>query len=219
MDHTTMVCAENGNMLKIEYRPWNTVGVVPSSESGVSCKWYTVFTHPAEKGGAIRDAFNELVFVQQEIIPRYLEDFDHDLHNEVELIESKLPETVEDVRYGCVRVRDRFRFVMNEYARVQRFEDVIQRASSPSNGPKFMDEIGDILRSSWNDTRDLLGTHTPEMERIAAEIRAKKGVLGVKVLGAGFGGNLLVCAAEDVDLGPEAVKHTPGKGFNVAVLT
>jgi len=219
MDHTTMVCAENGNMLKIEYRPWNTVDVMPSSERGGGCKWYTVFTHPAEKGGAVRDAFNELVFVQQEIIPRYLDEIGHDLHNDAKLIESQLPETVEDARYGCVRVRDRFRFVMNEYARVQRFEDVIQRASSPSNGPKFMDEIGDILHSSWNDTRDLLGTHTPEMERIAAEIRAKKGVLGVKVLGAGFGGNLLVCATADVDLGTEAVKHTPGKGFNVAVLT
>ena len=78
--------------------------------------------------------------------------------------------------------------------------------------------ISQLFDSSWNDTRDLLGTHTPEMERVAAELREKTGVLGVKVLGAGFGGNLLVCTKQEVDLGPNAVEHRPGKGFNVRSL-
>ena len=56
------------------------------------------------------------------------------------------------------------------------------------------------------------------MERVAAETRDKKGVLGVKVLGAGFGGNLLVCTKQDVDLGPDAIEHTPGKGFKLRNL-
>ncbi|CAI8393407.1 MAG: Uncharacterised protein [Marine Group II euryarchaeote MED-G33] len=56
------------------------------------------------------------------------------------------------------------------------------------------------------------------MELIAAELRGKEGVLGVKVLGAGFGGNLLVCAEDGVDLGPGAVEHTPGVGLQLKVF-
>ena len=56
------------------------------------------------------------------------------------------------------------------------------------------------------------------MERAAADLLEKTGVLGVKVLGAGFGGNLLVCTKQDVDLGPDAVEHRPGKGFDIRIL-
>ncbi len=56
------------------------------------------------------------------------------------------------------------------------------------------------------------------MGRVAAEIREKEGVLGVKVLGAGFGGNLLVCTKQEIDLGLDAIEHTSGNGLNVRDL-
>ena len=39
--------------------------------------------------------------------------------------------------------------------------------------------------------------------------------MGVKVLDAGFGGNLLVCAKDGVDMRLEAVEHTPGVGLQL----
>ncbi|MEE2758719.1 MAG: hypothetical protein VYA86_01930 [Candidatus Thermoplasmatota archaeon] len=194
MDHATMMFAKEGQMLKLEFDPFTTELI----EEGLGCRWFSVFTHPADKGDVSRDAFNELVYVQQEIIPSYLDDAD------------QLPETFRHEHFGLVRVRERFEFVKNEYDRVQSF---ISLNKNPD-----LDEVSKLFDSSWNDTRDLLGTHTSEMEEVAKKIREKEGVLGVKVLGAGFGGNLLVCTKQNVDLGPDAVEHTAGTGFEMRIL-
>ncbi|MAS23259.1 MAG: hypothetical protein CMA44_03545 [Euryarchaeota archaeon] len=204
MDHATMMFAEEGGMLKLEFSPFE-VGLI---EDCLGCRWFSVFTHPADKGGAVRDAFNELAFVQREIIPSYLEGGEDRV--ELERLLERLPVAIEHEKFGLVRVRDRFQFVMNEYNRVQ---SLLSHTMKNDWG-----YISGLFDSSWNDTRDLLGTHTPEMEQVAAELREKPEVLGVKVLGAGFGGNLLVCTKQDVDLGPDTVEHQPGKGFNIRIL-
>ena len=204
MDHATMMFAEEDGMLKLEFSPFE-VGLI---EDCLGCRWFSVFTHTADKGGAVRDAFNELAFVQREIIPSYLEGGEDGV--ELERLLERLPVAIEHEKFGLVRVRDRFQFVMNEYNRVQ---SLLSHTMKNDWG-----YISALFDSSWNDTRDLLGTHTPEMERVATELREKPGVLGVKVLGAGFGGNLLVCTKQDVDLGPDAVEHQLGKGFNIRIL-
>ncbi len=204
MDHATMMFAEEGGMLKLEFTPFE----VKLIEDGLGCRWFSVFTHPADKGGPVRDAFNELAFVQREIIPSYLEGSTDGI--ELEQLMERLPEAIEHEKFGLVRVRDRFQFVMNEYNRVQSLLSLTKENDWGS--------ISALFDGSWNDTRDLLGTHTPEMERVAADLLEKTGVLGVKVLGAGFGGNLLVCTKQDVDLGPDAVEHRPGKGFDIRIL-
>ena len=204
MDHATMMFAEEEGVLKLEFAPFETELIGDC----LGCRWFSVFTHPADKGGAVRDAFNELVFVQREIIPSYLEEGVDGV--ELEQLMDRLPVTIEHEKFGLVRVRDRFQFVINEYNRVQ---SLLSHTMKNDWG-----YISGLFDSSWNDTRDLLGTHTPEMERVAVELREKPGVLGVKVLGAGFGGNLLVCTKQDVDLGPDAIEHTPGKGFKLRSL-
>ena len=204
MDHATMMFAQKGRVLKLEFGPFGTESV----EDRLGCKWFSVFTHPADKGGSVRDAFNELAYVQQEVVPSYLEGLGPD--GVSELLASKLPDTIEHEKYGLVRVCDRFQFVWNELFRAQDFFSIL---ANPNQ-----DGISELFDASWNDTRDLLGTHTDEMELIAAELRGTEGVLGVKVLGAGFGGNLLVCAEDGVDLGPAAVEHTPGVGLQLKVF-
>ena len=191
-------------MLKLEFTPFE----VKLIEDGLGCRWFSVFTHPADKGGPVRDAFNELAFVQQEIIPSYLEGGTDGI--ELEQLMERLPVAIEHEKFGLVRVRDRFQFVMNEYNRVQSLLSLTKKND--------LDSISALFDGSWRDTRDLLGTHTPEMEQVAAELREKTGVLGVKVLGAGFGGNLLVCTEQEVNLGLDAVEHRPGKGFNIRSL-
>ena len=204
MDHATMMFAEEARMIKLEFDPLE----VELVDSCLGCRWFSVFTHPADKGGPVRDAFNELAFVQREIIPSYLEGGADEV--ELEKLMERLPEAIEHEKFGLVRVRDRFQFVMNEYNRVQSLLSLTKENDWGS--------ISALFDGSWNDTRDLLGTHTPEMERVAADLLEKTGVLGVKVLGAGFGGNLLVCTKQDVDLGPDAVEHRPGKGFDIRIL-
>ena len=201
MDHATMMFARKGKMLKLEFAPFG----VELIDGLLGFKWFSVFTHPADKGGAVRDAFNELAYVQQEVVPSYLEKLG--VGEVSELVANQLPEIVEHEIYGMIHVRDRFQFVWNELFRVRNF---ISTLANPNQ-----DEISELFETSWNDTRDLLGTHTDEMEVIAAKLREKEGVLGVKVLGAGFGGNLLVCAKDGVNLGPGAIEHTPGVGLQL----
>ena len=59
---------------------------------------------------------------------------------------------------------------MNEYDRVQKFSQMHEQDDGWSNR-----EMRGLMEGSWNDTRDLLGTHTPEMERVAAQLREKEG--------------------------------------------
>tara|TARA_Y100000589_G_scaffold175794_1_gene166825 strand:- start:165 stop:1169 length:1005 start_codon:yes stop_codon:yes gene_type:complete len=152
MDHATMMFAEEARMIKLEFDPLE----VELVDSCLGCRWFSVFTHPADKGGPVRDAFNELAFVQREIIPSYLESGADEI--ELEQLFGRLPVAIEHEKFGLVRVRDRFQFVMNEYNRVQSLLSLTKENDWES--------ISALFDGSWNDTRDLLGTHTPEMERV-----------------------------------------------------
>jgi galactokinase/CTP:molybdopterin cytidylyltransferase MocA len=207
MDHATMVYAEDGGMLNLQFNPFGVISI-PCVQSEYC--WYSKFTHPADKGGPMLAAFNELAFVQQKLIPSTLNEvgFQHPRdRSEWGVVENNLDEYFEHPKMGVLRVRDRFRYVMKEYQRVVDFE----RALVGSD----MSSIGGLLDEAWEDTRDLLGTHTPMMEEEAARLKKIEGVVGVKVLGAGFGGNLLILAKEGVDLGEDVVCQTPGKGVSI----
>ena len=52
-------------------------------------------------------------------------------------------------------------------------------------------------RQAWRDAGELYGIRTPQMDEIANLCRACDGVMGVKVMGAGFGGNLLALVRDD----------------------
>jgi len=219
MDHATMMFGEEEAFLKLQFNPFRVTKIVNGIQR---YKWYSVFTHAADKGGQMREAFNELAYVQQSEIAPLLDEvgFEHGVgvQNGVqylidgefvgwEEIADMLPEFVERGLFGKVRVRDRFAFVMREYSRANSFANYVECC-----------EIGGVVKAingAWADTRDLLRTHTPEMELVADSIRGKSGVLGLKVLGAGFGGNLLLLAENGADLGGSAVEHAPGRGLNL----
>ena len=220
MDHATMMYAQNNSMLMLEFEGLDfSAGNLEVGPNG--CNWYTVFTHPADKSGPMRCAFNELAYVQQSTINGLLKKigFEHrsgahgphfTIDDEVvdwRGVAELLPEFVETEDFGRVRVRDRFRYVIREYLRARSFVGAVVDGDGVA--------ISRLLDASWADTRDLLGTHTDEMELVAAELRKKDGVLGVKVLGAGFGGNLLVYAEEGVDIGVDVVRHTLGQGLSL----
>ena len=207
MDHATMVYAKDESMLNLQFHPFEVMSIprLPSEYC-----WYSKFTHPADKGGQMLAAFNELAFVQQNLIPSTLDavGFQHPRDSsEWEAIGNNLDEYFEHPKMGVLRVRDRFRYVMKEYQRVVDFEQALASSDISS--------IGSLLNEAWKDTRDLLGTHTPMMEEQAARFNKIEGVLGVKVLGAGFGGNLLILAKKGIDLGEGVVCQTPGRGVSI----
>ncbi len=202
MDHATMAYAEEGNLLQLDFKPFR---VTQLKLGEGSFEWYTVFTRPADKGREAMHSFNQLSSVQHEI-GLLLENMDEG-GLEWEGLAEKLPETMSVPGYGIVRIRDRYRFVRREQERSFSLPEYIQ------NGDFKI--IGEAMNNTWDDTRNLLGTHTDEIDEISDELREMDEILGVKVMGAGFGGNLLVLAREGSELGDKGIYHSPGGGMDV----
>jgi galactokinase len=207
MDHATMAFAEEGALLELSTQPFETRVIPYTAED---CRWFTIFTHAADKGGRVMNEFNKIPFIQQEVIPPMLVSlrFEHprDL-DDWENTARALEETCQTDEFGSVRVRDSFSYAMRENLRVKEFLSTLGRGKTK--------ETARLLEEAWTDSRDLLGIHTNEMESESERLRAISGVLAVKVMGAGFGGSLLVFTEGDIDLGSSAIEHTPGSGAEV----
>ncbi len=228
-DHATMLFAKVGNFLKLGFRPFSYEYIaVPRNISDKY--WVTIFTHPSDKGGDVLNSFNRLALVAREIVPRILGEWKPDDADE---LLDKLPEKIvlNDfcAEYSCrgieglypalfddeaasVDVKDRFRFAMNEYERCQstQRELGLERCSP--------DVLGGLLIDSWNEAGDYYGIRTELMDDIADAVLQTDGVYGVKVMGAGFGGNLLALCDADVNLSSidsDYHYHRPGGGVSI----
>mgnify|MGYP001317980729 CR=1 FL=1 len=213
MDHATMLYAEKGGVLRLTFNPFTTENIeLPIAMK--KCKFTTLFTHPSEKGGKVRRAFNELSLVAREIVPRLL---NGNWFDEWDEYEKSLPEILtinqicekwpdEKTRWGDIypdlftgenleiKISTRFRFAMRELERSREMQNMLKK---PRCDPKV---IGNIMNEAWVDSGELYGIRTPIMDELAERIRKINGVLGIKVMGAGFGGNLLILTEKDVDL-------------------
>ena len=194
MDHATQLLARSDSTLCLNYHPFSSE-LAPNLPEGYVL--VTAFTEVADKSVAVLDAFNELAYVQQQVIPAALpNDW---MVMDPESVAAGLPEMTDGMR-----IRDRFRFVLREHSR----SNALLEALSAGDGGR----IGQIFDEAFNDTRELLGTHTDVVERVAAELRSMGGVKGVKLMGAGFGGLLLALAEERG--GGELDVHHLGKGVH-----
>jgi len=213
MDHATMMYANKGGVLRLTFNPFTTKNIdLPPTLKDY--KFSTLFTHPSEKGIATRRAFNELSLIAREIVPRLLNE---NWTDEWKKYEKILPETLtiydicqqwpeEQKQFEemypdifsdenmTLRVADRFRFAMREFERCRKMQDLLK---DPNCNPKL---IGKIMNDAWEDAGELYGIRTQLMDEIAARVREVPGVVGIKVMGAGFGGNLLVLSNNSVNL-------------------
>jgi len=242
MDHATMAFAQAGHALRLTFRPFSATPV-PLSLPGT--RFVTIFTHPSDKGGDTLRAFNELAFVARELLPRLLADEGWPLTGEpmedweettqrlpVELtvdgVRDRWPDDLDGMRARyplllanddlSMRIVDRFRFGMREFQRSRELQALM------GSGALTPDALGGIFDAAWVDAGELYGIRTPEMDRIASIARDVDGVLGLKVMGAGFGGNLLVIIREGavnqlIDAlgsnGDGVLVCSPGSGMDV----
>ncbi|HHZ74215.1 MAG TPA: hypothetical protein EYN58_03370, partial [Candidatus Poseidoniales archaeon] len=212
MDHATMMYSCSDSVLRLTFNPFTQKAIeLPKEMGGV--KFTTLFTHPSKKGGEIKRAFNELAFVAREVIPRLVPKDWQDNWGEVA---EELPEKMsrEDITNrwldDCVvfekmypalfetdfkiKVANRFRFAMRELDRSKRMQSLL------TSGNCTAEQIGNIMNEAWVDAGDLYDIRTREMDQFANQARKIPGVHGIKVMGAGFGGNLLLLTDNDADL-------------------
>lgn len=90
-------------------------------------------------------------------------------------------------RINDPEVRRRTRHVVTENRRV--------RAAAAALGAGDMVELGRLMDESHRSMRDDLEISTPVVDALVERLRARPGVLGVRLTGAGFGGCLVALTA------------------------
>jgi galactokinase len=188
MDHATMVFAERGKMLRLTFRPFSAQALDSIDELN-SCKFVTIFTHPSDKGSATQLAFNARALAARDVIPKMLENPAEELPDVLSVTEisgdvmRKYP-ALQAAGDGELRVKDWLSFARGEFDRSQEMQVLLH-----TNGE--VATMGSYMNQAWRDAGELYGIRTPQMDRIADVCLQCDGVLGLKVMGAGFGGNLL----------------------------
>ena len=209
MDHATMMFAEAGKMLRLTFRPFSAQSL-DSSTQLTDYRFVTIFTHPSDKSRSTQLAFNARALAARDVIPQMLADSPDDLPEILSVDEvpnevmRKYPalQAAGDIE---LRIKDWLAFARGEFERSQEVQVLLH-----ANGDGVT--LGSYMDQAWRDAGELYGIRTPQMDEIANLCRACDGVVGLKVMGAGFGGNLLALVREDC---LEGLRNTLTKNQNI----
>ncbi len=194
MDHATMMFAEAGKMLRLTFRPF-TAHTLDSSAQLADCRFVTIFTHPSDKSSTTQLAFNARALAARDVIPQMLVDYPDNLPDVLDVAEvsegvmRKYPALHSSIDVE-LQLNDWLAFARGELERSQEVQVLLH-----ANGEA--ETLGSYMDQAWRDAGELYGIRTPQMDLIADVCRGCEGVLGLKVMGAGFGGNLLALVRED----------------------
>ena len=95
----------------------------------------------------------------------------------------------------------RVRHVLEENDRVERAVEALERGDLP--------ELGALLDASHASLRDFCEASVPEVERVVERV-TEHGAAGARMVGGGFGGNVLALFGPDGELPADAVEVAPG---------
>ena len=208
MDHATMMFAEAGKMLRLTFRPF-TAQTIDSPAQLAGYRFVTIFTHPSDKGTSTQLAFNARALAARDVIPQMLADTDDlpdvlDVADVSDEVMRKYP-ALQAAGEGELRINDWLAFAHGELQRSQEVQVLLQARGEVATLGSYMDQ-------AWRDAGELYGIRTPQMDQIANLCRNCNGVIGLKVMGAGFGGNLLALVRED---GLESLRNTLAENQNL----
>lgn len=101
-----------------------------------------------------------------------------------------------------LQIRDRALHHLGEVRRVALAERILRdafrasMAERPAQAHSGMRAIGELLNESHHSLRDLYGVSTPEVERLIEIILSDPHTYGARLMGGGFGGNVLALTTE-----------------------
>jgi len=111
------------------------------------------------------------------------------------------PALVSQRRERPMRLRDRALHHLGETRRVaaarRALDEVFDRGGGPELIGPAMRTIGDLLNQSHNSLRNLYEVCTPEVNRLVEIITSDPLVYGARLMGGGFGGNVLALTTKD----------------------
>lgn len=114
------------------------------------------------------------------------------------------PALVEKHGERSLQVRKRALHHAGEVRRVTKAQQILESLPGAQSGQHVdpavqmaMRELGRLLDQSHDSLRDLYGVSTSEVERLREIIRADPNVYGARLMGGGFGGNVLALTHEE----------------------
>ncbi|MEP7272635.1 MAG: hypothetical protein ABI882_14115 [Acidobacteriota bacterium] len=208
MDHLTICLAHDAKAVHLNYSEpsWSYVDL-PSRD----VRWVTCFSHPADKGSEVMIEYNERAAVARIIIPALLADgvsveelpqsirldgFAQGHPVAMEQCRQAFPALVRERATRPIAVRDRALHHRHEILRVERAISLL-RAFSAHASRSDWNALGAMLDLSHASLRDLYQVSTPEVDSLYEIIREMPGVFGARLMGGGFGGNILALLTAD----------------------
>ncbi|HKQ76850.1 MAG TPA: galactokinase family protein [Blastocatellia bacterium] len=166
-------------------------------------RWLSFFSHPADKGHEVMLEYNERVAVSRLLIPAFLSnakdgqapktitlDEVEGLYPEVfRECEREFPDLVRERRSHPLKLRDRMRHHEGEAARVDAAVKVLREPHTSDEQKARV--LGELMNGSHESLRRFYGVSTPEVERLVKVVNADMRVYGARLMGGGFGGNVL----------------------------
>jgi len=206
MDHTTICLAQSAQAIVIDY---SSGAVRHVSLPDEPFRWVTFFTKPADKGSKVMLEYNERAAVSRLLIPALLTSLPETIS--IDTLRLRYPETfselersfpalLNDTSRWPLRLRDRALHHLGEVRRVARATqilDAIQSGSTPETQLDAMQQLGVLIDDSHASLRDLYGVSTTEVEQLIDLIRSDPNVLGARLMGGGFGGNILALTTRE----------------------
>ena len=110
-------------------------------------------------------------------------------------LERSFPALLNETSRWPLRIRTRALHHLGEIKRVALATATLE--SIDGNSDSAMQKIGKLLDESHASLRDLYEVSAPEVEELIAIIRDDENVLGARLMGGGFGGNVLALTTRD----------------------
>ncbi|HEY8461607.1 MAG TPA: galactokinase family protein, partial [Blastocatellia bacterium] len=210
MDHLAICLARPGAAVYISHSAHSSLSdrraeTIPMPDHRY--RWVTFFSHEADKGSELMLEYNERVAVSRIMIPALLrqagglpetmtlEEFQRRAPQAFRECEREFPVLVRERRSRPLKLLDRSKHHAGESARVRAMARLF--VSDHLKDDDRMREIGDMLNQSHASLRDYYEVSTPEVERLVEIITADPRVYGARLMGGGFGGNVLALTTDD----------------------
>jgi galactokinase len=205
MDHLAICLATPGTAIHISHSN-RGAETIPMPDH--RCRWITFFSHKADKGRELMLEYNERVAVSRIMIPALLRDavdipetmtldeFERRYPQAYRECEREFPILVRERRARPLKLFDRSKHHAEESIRVKSMARLF--SSDHLKDDDRMREIGETINQSHASLRDYYEVSTPEVEDLVEIITADPRVYGARLMGGGFGGNVLaLTTAED----------------------
>jgi galactokinase len=198
MDHLAICLATPGEAIYISHSD-QRAETIPMPDHRY--RWITFFSHEANKGRELMLEYNERVAVSRIMIPALLRDaveipetmtldeFERRFPRAFRECEREFPVLVRERRARPLKLFDRSKHHAEESIRVKTMARLF--LADHLKDEERMREIGETLNQSHASLRDYYEVSTPEVENLVEVVTADPQVYGARLMGGGFGGNVL----------------------------